>query len=562
MKHCILAAAALSGMAGTVFGQAAHERARVMPPAPPTAPRYSPPGAGAVDDFYSAQVNVGPNGQNILNDAANEPSIASDPTAPNRIAIGWRQFDSISSNFRQAGRAWSNDGGRTWHNPGPLDPGVFRSDPVLRADSSGRIYYYSLTNGTGNEYSCQMFRSDDGGQTFQPLVQALGGDKAWIAVDRTAGASSNFLYAAWDYATIYTPNGFSRSIDRGSTYQNAVAMPTQPNWGTLAVGPSGEVYVCGNLGGNLAQFTLIKSTNAANPAATPTFPLSRTVNMGGAMVYFTNNTPNPGGLLGQAWTQVDISSGPTRGNVYMLCSVDPPGADPLDVNIVRSTDGGATWSAPIKVNDEAAGANAWQWFAAIDVAPTGRIDVIWLDTKNTGQVNRSELRYSFSSNGGSTWAPSVPLGAQFDSTIGYPQQNKLGDYMDIQSDRVGANIAYAATFTGGQDVYFVRVNDWDCNSNGIPDTTDLAAGTLHDCNANGIPDECELAAGVPVNCPCYANCDGSTTAPVLNVNDFICFQQKYAAGDAYANCDGSTTAPVLNVNDFICFQQKFAAGCP
>ena len=61
---------------------------------------------------------------------------------------------------------------------------------------------------------------------------------------------------------------------------------------------------------------------------------------------------------------------------------------------------------------------------------------------------------------------------------------------------------------------------------------------------------------------CYANCDGSTIAPVLNINDFICFQQKFAAGDSYANCDSSTAAPVLNVNDFICFQQKFAAGCP
>jgi hypothetical protein len=60
---------------------------------------------------------------------------------------------------------------------------------------------------------------------------------------------------------------------------------------------------------------------------------------------------------------------------------------------------------------------------------------------------------------------------------------------------------------------------------------------------------------------CYANCDGSTATPFLNVNDFICFQGKFAAGDTYANCDGSTQAPVLNVNDFICFQGKFAAGC-
>jgi hypothetical protein len=66
----------------------------------------------------------------------------------------------------------------------------------------------------------------------------------------------------------------------------------------------------------------------------------------------------------------------------------------------------------------------------------------------------------------------------------------------------------------------------------------------------------------PVAPPCYANCDGSTIVPVLNVNDFICFQTKFAAGDPTANCDASTIPPVLNVNDFLCFQTKYAAGCP
>jgi len=60
---------------------------------------------------------------------------------------------------------------------------------------------------------------------------------------------------------------------------------------------------------------------------------------------------------------------------------------------------------------------------------------------------------------------------------------------------------------------------------------------------------------------CYANCDGSSIPPILNVSDFICFQTKYAAGDPYANCDGSTVPPVLNVSDFICYQTKYAAGC-
>jgi hypothetical protein len=71
--------------------------------------------------------------------------------------------------------------------------------------------------------------------------------------------------------------------------------------------------------------------------------------------------------------------------------------------------------------------------------------------------------------------------------------------------------------------------------------------------------------------PCYANCDNSTTAPILNVEDFSCFINEFASAQAlpheqqlthYANCDQSTTAPVLNVEDFSCFINKFAQGCP
>jgi uncharacterized membrane protein len=61
---------------------------------------------------------------------------------------------------------------------------------------------------------------------------------------------------------------------------------------------------------------------------------------------------------------------------------------------------------------------------------------------------------------------------------------------------------------------------------------------------------------------CYANCDASTTAPILNVGDFACFVTRFAAGDPYANCDQSTAAPVLNLADFTCYLQRFAGGCP
>jgi subtilase family serine protease len=61
---------------------------------------------------------------------------------------------------------------------------------------------------------------------------------------------------------------------------------------------------------------------------------------------------------------------------------------------------------------------------------------------------------------------------------------------------------------------------------------------------------------------CYANCDGSTSSPVLTANDFTCFLTKFRANDPYANCDGSTGSPTLTASDFTCFLTAFRAGCP
>jgi hypothetical protein len=85
---------------------------------------------------------------------------------------------------------------------------------------------------------------------------------------------------------------------------------------------------------------------------------------------------------------------------------------------------------------------------------------------------------------------------------------------------------------------------------GQPDAGDLAGGPF------------QIAGGFwTQGAVCYPNCDGSSTAPILNVLDFSCFLNKFAAGDPYANCDNSTTAPTLNVLDFACFLNRFAAGC-
>ena len=174
-------------------------------------------------------------GNNILGDAANEPSIAVDPTNPNIMVIGWRQFDTISSNFRQAGYAYSHDGGRSWTCPGVHEPGVFRSDPVLDSDSEGNIYYYSLRS----DLLCHLFKSSDGGVSWIGPIDAFGGDKAWIAIDRTGGIGHGNFYAAWDHAGCCGDDWFTRSTDGGAVFDPPVPIPEQPIWGVTTAGTDG-----------------------------------------------------------------------------------------------------------------------------------------------------------------------------------------------------------------------------------------------------------------------------------------------------------------------------------
>ncbi len=404
-------------------------------------------------NIFTNQVNVDENGNNIVGDAGNEPSIAFDPTNPNRIVIGWRQFDNISSDFRQAGYGYTTDGGQNWTFPGVIDPGVFRSDPVLDFDSEGNFYYNSLTVVGGGDYVCDVFRILDGGVVWDDGVFAQGGDKQWMRIDKTDGIGAGNNYSFWTsyYSTCY-PGFFTRSTNGGNSYEDCVTIPGSPQWGTLAVGPEGELYVVG--AGYQYDILVAKSTTAQNPGNTVSWDSYAAVDLDGELSGWA--PVNPAGLVGQAWVDVDVSNGPGNGNVYVLASVDRfSNNDPADVMFAKSTDGGQTFGSPIRINDDA-GTNNYQWFGTMSVAPNGRIDAIWLDTRDAsgGSQYWSALYYSYSNDQGETWSENEKLSESFDPHIGWPQQQKMGDYFDMTSDNGGAHLAWANTLNGGQDVYY------------------------------------------------------------------------------------------------------------
>ncbi|MGB0715627.1 MAG: hypothetical protein ACPGXK_07110 [Phycisphaerae bacterium] len=443
-------------------------------------------GSSTCEPFAPTQVNVDEFGVDIPFDAGNEPSIAVDPTDPNRMAIGWRQFDTINNSFRQAGFAFSEDGGDSWTFPGVIEPGIFRSDPVLDFDADGNFYYNSLT--TVNGFTTDSFTSIDGGKTWGKSAFAFGGDKQWVAIDRTDSIGRGHIYQGWSlFAGCCGNRIFNRSTDGGVTFEEPVEIQFSPRFGTLSVGPDGELYVAGVVNGPTVA---IARSDSAKDADRPVVFEQVVLRNFGGVTGGIGGGPNPAGLLGQVWIATDHSKSSRRGNVYLLSSVVLFEDDPMDVHFLRSEDGGATFSNPLRVNSDPPVEGSWQWMATMSVAPSGRIDVVWLDTRATLTDNLCELYYTFSIDAGETWSEERSMTPIFDSHRGWPQQNKMGDYFDMISHDDYAYLTYSATFTGGQDVYFLKIPA-DCNENGVPDVDEIKAGSAADCNGNLALDICE-----------------------------------------------------------------------
>src|SRR5215471_6149717 len=432
------------------------------PPAPPRTIETSPRMISQFGAFTSFQVNVDASGNNILGDAANECTISVDPTNGSKMTIAWRQFNSVTSNFRQGGWGYTTDSGVHWTFPGVLQNGIFRSDPVTNSNEIGQFYYLSLQSDVNTSFFCDdLWRSTNGGQSWveqSPDRGAGGGDKQWFTIDKTSGPGHGFQYQSDD--GINCSGGgveFQRSTNGGVTWQNPIVVPHGPVYGTLDVDTNGNLFI----GGEGSSFYCVRSSNAQIGSQTPTFDRSTPVNMGG---FIGSGGINPAGLDGMVFLAVDRSGTATNNNIYMLASVVPSGRSTTDVMFVRSTDGGSTFSAPRRINDDPADPNKWHWFGTFSVAPNGRLDAVWYDTRNAANNTDSQLFYSWSTDGGVTWAANVAVSDSFNPFEGYPNQDKIGDYITIVSDNTGGNVAYSATFnlnpSSGQheeDVYYVRV---------------------------------------------------------------------------------------------------------
>jgi hypothetical protein len=266
-------------------------------------------------------------------------------------------------------------------------------------------------------------------------------DKPWVKADMSKGSShKGNLYVAWTRFDVYgsaKPEHkshvyFSRSVDACKSFAVPRKISDQPGdaldkSGTVmgacpAVGPQGEVYVVWS--GPKGQF-FAKSTDAG-------------LNFGPNTVIadcagWDFPVVGLGRASGCASMGVDITEGKDRGSIYVAWA-DCRNGDP-DVFLIASRDGGATWSKPARVNNDAKSNGREQWFPWLVVDPVdGSVNIAYYDRGATEGTN-TDLTLARSIDGGRTFVYHKLNPQAYDlSKMGF-----FGDYLGL--DCYGGRVA-------------------------------------------------------------------------------------------------------------------------
>jgi hypothetical protein len=134
-----------------------------------------------------------------------------------------------------------------------------------------------------------------------------------------------------------------------------------------------------------------------------------------------------------SFPRIDVN--PVNGHVYIVYNANPPGPDGADVFFVRSINGGATWSQPIRVNDDDGEDD--QFFTDVAANGAGSVQVIWYDRRNSVGNLGIDVYSARMNPGGRSFQPNTRLTSDlFRPAVGYdPVVNPfyIGDYNDIKA---------------------------------------------------------------------------------------------------------------------------------
>jgi hypothetical protein len=371
----------------------------------------------------------------------------------------------------------SNDAGHTWHIVGPSTPALAGYPYCTTADNAGAtqasiawgrngtLYYalggYGPGEGAANGHSSVLLaRSTDLGNTWSTVMVDDERGKTGPTAAADSGVTGLAVDTSGPQDVVYV--GFMQSFPlapKGSALQDGAVVVAVSTDGGATFARSGNINLFSEVtetvkgqtvplqmmsyfGGPFmvahngvveavsgAQTTSQYNVSGTGSAALPEL-VARSTDQGRTWKFSTLGPPiysGTGNQTGMGWTP---KGGPNGTFVATYADTPATAGTSGTANIVvqRSTDQGLTWTSPVVIDDDSPAQQWTSFYPQLGVAPNGRVDVVWEDNRNQANYH-FQVRYSYSTDGGLSWAPNVQitdqpinfgLGISFNSDIRQP----------------------------------------------------------------------------------------------------------------------------------------------
>jgi hypothetical protein len=371
-----------------------------------------------------------------------------------------QQIIVASNNIGASGQQaeyFSHDGGATWGQSFlPLfENDRFHSDPTIDWTSDGTAWSMTMgINAEGTLIRMRSYKSTDGGATWV-FDDTFSGrqtyaDKEMMWIDHSATSPfKNHIYTCWHNGE---PAYVNRRSGPAGSWSSPMRVSGAETQGTgigcgLATNAAGDAFVFWPATGN-RRIVMAKSTDGGTRWQTPVVIASTygtfiigvpAMDRRRALIYVSGAAYRTAAVnrVYASWT--DLSGAP--GCTVLTDEPDRNVASPCKTRVwfARSADGGTTWTAPVKVNDQPSLNDQFnQWLGVDD--RTGRLALIYYDTVGGTSRKKSDVWYQTSVDGGANWSAALKLTTlQTDETGGRADLgNQYGDYnsLSIYADRI------------------------------------------------------------------------------------------------------------------------------
>jgi hypothetical protein len=461
------------------------------------------------------------------------------------------------------GMYYSSDGGVTWGQTTlSLASGdAFHSDPTVDWSSDGTAWSTTMgINSAATVLKVQSYRSTNGGATwtFDGTISGsqTNTDKQMQWIDHSASSPyANQNYVIWHNGNPAFMNrrtsagwGTPIQVSGAETTGTAIGADVKTNasgdvFGFYPDTGSRGIYVVKSTNGGASYSTPVKivTTYDSYDIGVPSFAGRRILIYVSGGTYRNGTTNNVYAL----WADLSGDSGCTA-------AANEPGSSVSStcktrIWFSRSTDGGTTWSARTKINNQSGLNDQFNPFIAVDET-NGNLGAIYYDTVADAGRKKVDIYYQLSTDGGASWEPAVKVtSVMTDETVaGADSGNQFGDYNSLS----GYGNSFFPSWTdrrnnAKEEIWTAKITTSTTATFSISGNAGTTGATLSTGTASATSDGSSnysiagLAAGTYTVTPAKSGCTFSPVSSAVTIT---------AANVTGVNFTASCTAPTFSIS--------------